>query len=1469
MVVLLVTLIVVTINLLLSSERVQTWMAQRATVFLSKELGTRVEISRLKIRLINNVVLKGLYIEDLHGDTLIYADELSVNLKKIDREKQIIQLSRISLNATNFKLITYAGEEKSNIHFLLNYFSSEKKDTVATPGWNIGADGITINNFSFTRENQNKERLATGVDFNHLKIDGLDASFRDVRIEGDSIITQIGKIKFADHSGFKVNNLSAVVFISPQGMDFRNLVVQTPHSSVFTNIAFEYENWNQFDHFISEVNIRASFKASAIASKDVAYFARELNDLDRTITFTGDVRGRVDQLKGRNVSFSYGKSTTFTGNVSLTGLPHIHETYIDLVVNEFYTSQADLVTIPVPPFADKKMLELPANIKALGRVKIDGKFNGFPNDFVAYGNLHTSIGHVSSDINLKYNRERKTTSYNGHVAARNFELGTFLSDPQNFGSISLDADINGSGFTLDDVNANLKGSVHEFFVKGYNYKNIVVDGQVAKGEFQGQLNVADDNVDLAFDGSINMNPKLPEFDLKAKLTNTRLAKLNLIDRDPSSILSADVRLQFSGNSIDNVQGTAHITNFSYAENSKNLNADTISISSNIGDRIRTFDMSSDVADISLVGDFNLASLPVSFEYFLGQIIETYPRVNAKSNVRQNFSFDVKLKNTNQVTDMFLPVLTLANNTTLKGEFKTDENYLTFQSHTDKLEIEGNSFDELNLVANTTAGKLFLDANAAHIVTNKALSFDSLFVSAQSLSDGFLTNVRLADFDTSSTRFNITANTTINANYDLNVKLLPGQLLLNNTPWQINANNQLLITKDALSFTDFAFSNKSQFVQLTGIISDEPADKLNLTFTQLDLVNFKPLLAMAGLRMTGLIDGYAQISSVKKKPQIDSNITIENFKFGDEPMGTLFLTSVWDRKAEVVLLNAIIMQNVLRTLEISGTYNTAKKSNNIDFTIDINKLYVKVFEPFVRGVFSELKGVASGRLKLIGSIEDPTLLGKISLQKTSFTVDYLKTRYSFADEIVFDKQRIAFRNMLLNDSEGNTATASGAILHDNFKKLRLDFTITTSNLQVLDTKQSDNELFYGSAYASGLIAFSGPVEKLKIDVAAKSEKGTQIFIPLNNPEEVYATSFIHFISHDTIQVNVDPYQANMSGIELNLELEITPAAEVQLIFDPQIGDIIKGNGSGNLRLEINTLGDFNMYGTYVVESGDYLFTLQNVINKRFRIARGGVITWSGDPYDAIVDINAVYKLKASMQELFPEADSISSRVPVNVILNMKNKLLNPNITFDIEVPTAPVGIEDQIQNLVNNEQDMNRQVFSLLVMNRFAPPSGFSSNYNAGVSANVSELLSNQLSNWISQISNDVNLGVNYRAGDAVGREEVELMVSTEIFNQRLILDGNVGVAKDQYAGNIVGDFTVEYKVSPDGRLRLKAFNRSNNTGLLNNIAPYTQGVGIFYGREFNSLKELLKRVKSQPANDQPLKPEEETSEPPVESISTP
>ncbi|MCB0757100.1 MAG: translocation/assembly module TamB, partial [Flavobacteriales bacterium] len=481
-------------------------------------------------------------------------------------------------------------------------------------------------------------------------------------------------------------------------------------------------------------------------------------------------------------------------------------------------------------------------------------------------------------------------------------------------------------------------------------------------------------------------------------------------------------------------------------------------------------------------------------------------------------------------------------------------------------------------------------------------------------------------------------------------------------------------------------------------------------------------------------------------------------------------------------------------------------------------------------------------------------GYAELENAGLRIDYLNTFYSFTHRVNIRPDMFAVDQVQLFDDEGHYGIANGTIIHHGLKDWNFDVSMEMTNLKVLDTDARNNELYYGRAYATGALGISGFAENLDINVDAATGEGTDIHFPLGASQEVGGIPFVRFTGSEGTEGQEQ--QVDLSGIRLDMKVAVTPVARFELIFDPTVGDIMRGRGNGNIAMSVTPSGDFSMKGDVELVDGDYLFTLRNLVNKRFGVEPGGRITWFGDPFDAIINVDAVYRLRASLYDVMPPAlrtELYKKRFPVEVLMHLSQNLMNPDIAFDVKLPTVDEGVRTQVNSALATTDDMNKQVFALIVLNRFLPSDATASaSDNSGLggatAATGTELLSNQLSNWLSSFSSNIDLGVNWRTGDVISQDEVELAVSTAIFNDRLLLNTNLGLAygaggTQQGANSVIGDFSLEYSLTQDGKLRFKAFSQSNDRNL-NQVdqAQTTQGVGLAYREEFDTLGEFFRKI---------------------------
>lgn len=1464
---------------------VQTRLTQYVASILSEQLHAKIEVKGVDVAFFSSVILEGLYVEDLHRDTLLYTDKLRLNIRDIDRKNHHLQLREVRLDNLDFFLKTYKDESDLNLQFIIDAFASNDTSSTAPPQWTIDAERLKITSGHFMLDNANKDTLPFGMDYDHLDVNHIELSIGDINITGDTIAARIHKLSAVERSGFTINELSADARVSPMFTEAKRLVLHTPNSHLYTDLRFDHDGFGTYLRFIEEMNMHLDIRESDLSFKDITYFAPDIEGLNTNISIIGDIKGTVENLKGKDVDFIFGHDTHFEGNVELSGLPDVEHTLIYLTVKELTTSRRDLVQLPMPPFTEKNRLEIPENIGQLGEIKFKGKFTGFYNDFVAYGKFTTALGNLASDLSMKQAKNNKPLAYKGFLKMDRFNVGKLFGLDEYLGKVTLEANLDGAGLELETIKANLAGNINSIELAGYEYKNIEVKGDFAENVFDGDLTIDEKNVALDFQGIVDFTGELPHFDFVSTIEHANLSALKLLKDSTDVIVSAKVELDYIGKGIDNGTGSASVSDLVYQDESHKYEVDKFKLLITEGGGSKLLRLESDIADADIIGNFKFADLPTAVSKLILNYLPSYQSKNVKELAMEDqmFDFKVELKETGLITHLFAPDIDVTPGGRLRGTFHSSQGDFFLTGEIPEINIKDVRLERLKLISTTDADILDLSVNAGKVWTSDSIFFENVKVGTRTFADTSRVDINWKNASTASNRGRVNAVVSFPKGTNLRVQFQPSEIWIQDSLWVIEKNNSIEIDSNAYTINNIEFAHISQKIRVNGKISEDPNDELQVFFNDFELANFNPLTSRKGFTISGKISGDAQASNFYDKPAFKANLNFVKLVANTEELGDGTITGKWDTGKDGIQVKGKFMRGPIPTIGFDGYYYAKREKDNFDFDISLEKTKLKLFDPYVNNIVSNIYGDATGNLRLEGSPTEPVVTGTLNLQKVNFKVDYLNTNFSFTDKVTLTKNAIVFENLVVNDfldpvkpddrkiirsravSEGQ-GVINGKILHDHFSNFRFDLNLDARNMQFMNTTATMNSLYYGRAFATGLIRFTGTPSNIIIDIAAKTERFTEFNIPLYGASETSISNFITFVSKEEKQAEVvqeeetttseDEYQVDLASIQLNFDLEVTPDAEVQLIFDPAIGDIIKGRGNGDIKLEINTLGDFKMYGDFIIEDGDYLFTLQNVINKKFIVQEGGTIKWSGDPYDAYIDLQAIYPVRTKLVDLMgipidqmtdEEKAKYNKRIQVNCEMNMTGKLMNPDIDFDIELPNSDQSIVTEVQAQIKTEEDMNRQIFALLLLRRFFPTDNRISGGGA-ISSNSSELLSNQLTNWLSQISDDFDLGVNYSTGSDGGEEnsnyqEVELALSTQFFNNRVVVDGNVGVANTQAtSSNIVGDFNIEYKITEDGRLRVRAFNETNDLSTLTNNGLYTQGVGLSYRKEFDTFGGLWKSL---------------------------
>lgn len=1443
----------------LRSSKVQTKITQFIAEKLSEELQTTVSVQGVDVAFFNRVILEGLYVEDERTDTLAYLGRLHLGLKYLSLENRRLLLDKVRLDDVKFYLRKYEDEDKLNLQFLIDYFSVPKDSIAEDAAWDIRSGAVELRNAAFQLSDYHAELTPLGIDYKHLDIKNINLLVNEIRIDHDTIFGNVKKLNCFETRGFFLKQFQGKAKVSPSELKVDGLRIETRSSHLDLDLHYTYSGWADYRTFVDSVRMDYDFRNSTVNLADVAFFAPALNGLKEQLKLSGKVFGPVSSMNARDLVLEYGNATRLEGNIDLDGLPNIKETFLYLRLRNFSTNYADLKRIPHPPFESGKSLSIPKNIANLGRMDFSGSFTGFLNDFVAYGQLRTAIGSLKTDISLKQTPSGKL-AYKGSLSSSKFNVGRFL-DEERLGAVTLSATVDGSGLAKDDINAFLEGEVKSAQINGYDYKNVLVNGSFARSMFSGELMVNDTNLNLVFRGGFDLSQELPQFNFLADVRHANLYRLHLLKNRDEATVSGVVEVDFLGNDIDNLVGLIEVTNGTYQQaGDEEYSIDRFRLKVDELSDSKSLELRSGILDADFNGNFSFKNIGKAVNNLLQKHLPSYAGGFQQLDVDKPLEFDFKidLNNTQLLSYLFVPDLSIGDSATFQGNYSSVDNEIYLRGRLEKVLFKTIALDNVQIEAENPGKEFQLGFFADQVNFTDSILLKSFDIRSFTFNDSLGVVVKWDNRTKLRNEAFIQGIASFPKNKEVSFKLEESRVFIAGLDWHVEPENILKIDTSSFQFSAFRFYNSEQSVGLNGTISKDPRAKLKFNLGNFDLSNFNVVTVPKGIELNGRVTGSAEVSGIYDKLFFTNQLQVDSLKLNGVSIGTGELNNTWIPDTRSVQVFGLLKRQDQTSLSIVGEFLPGEdRKENFNIKANIDQIPLSVFDTYIDKVITDVKGTAKADISLKGTVKQPKLSGVVNLNDADILFTYLNTRFRISDKVLVRPDGFYFENLQVLDERDKVGLINGWVKHDYFKNFRFDARIDVEDFLALNTNSAMNQLYYGKAFGTGNVRFFGDPKDMQLDVAMKTERGTKFFIPLNGTKDATESDFITFVKpkgakEEQIRLE-DDFKVSFQNLSLNMDVEVTSDAEIQIIFDPKVGDILKGRGDGDITMTLGRDGTFKMFGDYYINKGEYLFTLQNIINKKFLIKQGGTINWSGSPYKALIDITASYGVRTSLYDLmYPDtSDVYKRRIQVDCILKMTDQLMNPNIAFDIDLPNSDEQVRTEVKNRIglSNEQEMNRQVFGLLVLNRFFP----TENQNQALqqtegffSSSTSEMISNQLSNWLSKISNDFDIGVNYRPGDDITSDELQASLSTQLFNNRIIIDGNVGVANVQSSSsNIVGDVNIEYKITSDGRFRVRAFNQSNDINALTDNAPFTQGVGLSYQKEFNKLGDLFRKRKKE------------------------
>jgi hypothetical protein len=1414
------------------------------------------------------------------GSTMrVSMNNMQLEANTFNIEENTIDIKNLDLDKPVFSVTSFKGLRPPVIKV-----KKQKADTALY--FNEGDMRLTVGRLSIKNGLYQNIQAAgrapyTYFDAANMGFSKINGTVMNVSFIKDTIKADIN-LAAKERSGLDLRKLKTKFKLTPQIMEFARLELVTPKSRLANYYAMKFTDFNEdFKKYVEKVSMEVNLTNAEIDSDDLAYFAPAAKSWNKRISISGYGKGTVGNLAIRNLFVRAGANTIVSGDVAMVGLPDINKTFVDFQRGNLQTTYRDAVLF-IPQIAK---IESPS-LASLGNVKFKGNFTGTISKFATNGNLSTNLGGLNANVVMQF-PAKGSPAYSGRIVTSKFDLGRFLSI-KDMGTLSFDGTVKGVGLTLNSLKTTVTGKIGQFNFKEYAYKKIDVEGTFQRRQFDGTVKVNDENIDFYTTVKMDFRSAQPHFNVLGDLAHSNFAKLNLYKGELE--VSGLFDLNFSGKNIDNFLGSVKVYNANLLRDSVQLNFDSLSLQSRFEANERTLSLTSNEFEASVTGEYNILDLPNTFQIFLHNYYPAY--INEPRNIvkNQKFDFTLNTKNIEGYPLLFNKNISGFSNSSITGTINTIDTVFEVNAEVPEFAFKKNRFNNISFAGRGNLDLLQLDGKIGNIWIGDSAGFPSTVINIVSQKDLSKISIKTKATNTLN-ELNLNADLTTFPD-GVKIKFNPSDFIINDKPWVLEKEGEIVIRKNFVSAENVRFTQNDQVIEVKTTY-DEEFNKSNLLvrLQSINIGDFAPLIT-TNPRLEGIASGQVVLRDFFGKFQIDADLKAEQFRLDNDSVGVVNIQGNFNSATKKIEFNAE-STNELYNFIANGSYNLADSLGTPLLTsIKLNNTKVNIVNKFLGTIFTDIRGLATGELQINGNPKSPDLLGRVKLTKGSLVVNFTKVQYAVDSAVfVFSPEGIDFGSFSIIDKYGNKGQVTGKLFQRQFKNVRYDFDISTNRLLLIDTKATDNSQFYGTAIGKATMSISGPQENMHLAITAEPVDSSHIFIPTTTARESGEAEFIVFKQYGTEMKQ--KVVAGASTVVVDLDLTANPLATIDVILDPVTGDIIKANGTGRLKIHAGTTDALTINGRYGIQKGSYDFNFQSFIKKPFilREEANSYIEWNGDPYNAQIQVEALYIAEnVRLGDLiggqsFSNGSIMGYQGDIYVIANLKGNLTKPTITFRLDFPTgSPVKNDETftqfLSKLEKDDNEMLKQVTYLIVFGSFAPYGEgrtLGANFTTLGFNTLSELISKQVDNLVSNLlyritgdrslQFDVSTSVynssnlfsgNVTATNAIDRQKVNFKLGKSLFNNKVIvtfggdLDFRMGSnsATSQQLGNLqwLPDLTVEIVLTQDRKLRAIVFSRNNLDITASAVGRRNrQGASISYRKDFEN---LFSKPKGKPTENQ-------------------
>lgn len=1452
--------IIASVTAALRDVTVQCMIARSVATELSKRLNADVRIKTFYITNDGTICVENVHANDLYGYPLFKIGQLNAKIS-LSFDSDVLRFKNIYIKDVLGRIVKYEGDQKLNATELFAQLKSGGgNDHDTETNFHLKVDKLQVDNCHVVYWNQNRDDPGRkSMDYAHIDIDSIYGVFSKLEVFSDTVMGMVHTLRGKDRCGLILKDGSGDVLFCEKSLTVDSLKLSTGESHVDLDLRFDYNNSRAYDEFVDSVYMTSNIRESTLLLSDLRYFSWVLKKMPDKLVFTCDYKGTVRDFTVSDLDVYYGDNTHMMGNVMMEGLPEFEETYIDMSIDKLETSYDDIVSVAIP--SESVTVPLPEMLAGLGDIITFGTFQGYPDNFTTSFVLNSELGDIKADVRLKTDDD---SEYDFIIEGNELKINKILNT-NDLTDLTFELDLRGKGFDVAQTDFNSVLKINSLTFRGNEFNDIQIYSDFDKRHLDTKAIISHRYLGAYLQSGLDFDHEIPEFYLNGFVKDADLVNLHLSDFDTIMLLSSSIDLTMSGNDIDNILGNLVIKNTSYYNGSNyNMRNFAANIVENEGVKDITVDCDFFNFDGSGIICFKeiVDVLKKNVTHYFD--IPSWHDVMDKEFNTQEFSFGLTLKDTRPLMKLFIPELYVASGTEITASYTNLHQYHSSSIESPEIVYNGVKFKNLDIRNDAKYSVYESTLRLEDIILRDTMandpnpiSLENVLVKAKCANDTLNVNLKWNDDDTNDHNMAfIKSFFTRNADDDGVLYVKADTIMVYDSIWQINDDCSIVFDDNRIEINSLMMHTKSQSMALNGYFPKTDADTLNMVFNNVNVSNFDFVTKGYNLDFDGVIDGHVCVSGLNDNLVFFSSLEVGNMSINKQEVGEVSLGTSWVDKLKAVYVSSDIYKidandDKVKSFDLRGYYYTQKKTNNLDFDLNFNKFNMATVSPFLSSVVSRMTGSASGDIDIKGSVEEPVITGRMAMANAGCLVNFTNVYYTFNDVIRLTRDKFLFHNLVMRDTLGHEAVVNGYIGHDHLRDFTFDIRLKCDDFLALNIPADQAMGFYGTAVTDGTVLIQGPANHISMNIEAETKRGTEINIPLTSTSDM-DNDFIVFVNKqaesDTIvDEYVHKFTKKDNGFTMNLQTKVTSDADVNIYLPMNMGSI-SSKGGGNINIGL-TPNDFNLRGDYLIESGNFVFTLE-MMKRTFTLKRGGTIRWTGDPADADIDVVGVYRTKTSLTSLGPDlvdSTSVSNNINVDCIIRLSDKLMNPTLTFGIDIPNATDDVKSMVYYVVDttNQSVMAQQVFSLMILGSFAN-TGTADFAHMGANAGY-KVVTNQLSSWLSQISKDFDIGINYTPNDKLTNEELEVALSTQLFDDRLIIEGNFGVIRGDNvntsnANNLVGDVDITYRITK--RLSVKAYNHTNiksNYYLYSfeNYSDFTQGVGISYSQSFDSLREIF------------------------------